>query len=297
MYLFCPKGVLPFVKVVRITSFRGYVVYNNCACGDLASSMAADTIAPAFLVAKSFVQTDDIPKILPADLLVKVIDNSVGLRAAEDEIGAEGYLFAGAGKGSHEVIQDAVYGVAPWMLDKGYQFGSATTATRLLFGKYNDAHAGAFFDAWIDHAGFGSAVYSETDGGCSEDSRGTCLKKLVGYLIGGSYLCRPNGYPLIGFEWFPCHEWLGTTDVLAGYWGMKRVVAEKGTLTSADGAIWRAFQTSGDGISDKEMIMGALGQVKACVNRMTNGKRQNLSFITDENTVMKLTRGFEYQVE
>ena len=182
---------------------------------------------------------------------VKVIDNSVGLRDAEDEIGAEGYLFAGAGKGSHEAGGNAT-GVAPWMVDRGYSFGSATTAPRLLFGKYNDAHAGAFFDAWIDFA---------------------------------------------GFEWFPCHEWLGTTDVLAGYWGMKRVVAEKGTLTSADGAIWRAFQTSGDGISNKEMIMGALGQVKACVNRMTNGKRQNLSFITDENTVMKLTRGFEYQVE
>ena len=290
------NGIYPFVKVARVTLVRGYVVYNNCACGERATGMVANTIAPAFLVVKSFVQTDDIPKILPADLLVRVIDNSIGLRDAEDEIGAEGYLFAGAGKGSAETGGNAK-GVAPWMMNRGYGFGSMTTSTRLLFGKYNDAHPGAFVDAWLDHAGFGSAVYEETEGGCSEDSSGTCLRKLIGYLIGGSYLCRPNGSPLAGFDWFPCHEWIGTTDVLTGYWGMKRVVAEKGTLTSADGAIWRAFQTSGEEVSSKEMIMGPLGQVKACVNRMTNGKRPNLSFITDENTVMKLTRGFEYEAE
>ena len=86
------------------------------------------------MVVKSFVQTDDIPKILPADLLVRVIDNSIGLRDAEDEIGAEGYLFAGAGKGSAETGGNAK-GVAPWMMNRGYGFGSMTTSTRLLFGK------------------------------------------------------------------------------------------------------------------------------------------------------------------
>ena len=298
-------GAYPFVKVVKITTLRGYVVYNNCACDDLAGTLAPSTINPAYLVVKSFAQTDNDPKILPADLLIKVIDNSCGLRDASDEIGAEGYLFAGAGKGSHEVIQDAIYGVAPWMLDKGYQFGSQTKATRLLFGKFNDAQAGVFFDAWLDHAGFGSAWYNENEEGCEEGTHGTCLKKLMGYLIGGSYICHPNGYPFVYadgtpvYEWFPCHEWLGTTDVVAGYWGMKKIVAETAQLGAVDGKIFAAFETSEDPEEDPNaaLIKETLGQVKACVIKMTNNKREGLGFITDDNTVTKLTKGFEYESE
>ena len=302
--------ITPFVKVVKITTLRGYVVYSDCACNE---GMGKQVINPAFLVVKSFAQTDNDPKILPADLLIKVIDNSCGMREKSDEIGAEGYLFAGAGKGSHEVVQSAVYGVAPWMFNKGYQFGSATRGTRFLFGKYNDVQGNSFYDAWLDHAGFGSAWYNEEEAGCAEGTYGTCLKKLMGYLIGGSYLCHPNGFPFVTeirdqdgivvetipvYEWFPCHEWLGTTDVVAGYWGMKRIVAETSKIGKEDGAIYTALTTNEE--EDPEAvgpIADTLGQVKACVAKMTNGKRSNLAFIDHVNTVTKLTKGFEYEAE
>ena len=299
-------GIKPLVKYVDITTLRGYVVYNDCACNE--GLFGENTINPAFLVVKSFAQpaTDNLPKILPADLLVKFIDNSCGLRKAEDEIGAEGYLFAGAGKGSHEYFGDDGFkeGVAPWMLDLGYQFGSATTATRYLFGKYNDVKVGeTFYDAWLDHAGFGSAWYNAEESGCAEGAKGNCLKKLMGYVIGGSYICHPNGYSLPGnaigqYEWFPCHAWLGTTDVVAGYWGMKKVIAEGDQLAPEDDKIFLAFETSeGDEDPNADLIKATLGQVKACVNHMTNGGQKNLSFIQDDNTVSVLTKGFEYETE
>ena len=294
-------GKTPFVKVVKITTLRGYVVYDDCVSRGRGGVASSGTIAPAFLVVKSFAQTDDLPKILPADLIVKMIDNRLGQGDPSEEFGAEGYLFAGAGKGSHEILQDAVCGVAPWMPDKGYQFGSQTKATRFLFGKYNDVSAqDEFFDTWLDHAGFGSAWDDEAnkDEGAGDTDIGDAnLKKLMGYLIGGSYNFHLNG-DSFEYEWFPCHSWLGTTDVVTGYWGMKKIGGAPAELSKDDGMIYEALLAAKrDGDPDADAIGRVLGQVKACVAKMTNGKFSNLAFITDETTVTKFMWGFEYECE
>ncbi len=290
----------PYVKVVKITTLRGYVVYNDCACQYTAG--LKNLINPAFLVVKSFAQpsNDALPWILPADLLVRMIDQTCGLADATDEIGAEGYLFAGAGKGS--VATGGVAPVAPWMADKNYGFGSRTLGTRHLFGKFNEPQGTEFYDAWLDHAGFGSAWYNTEEGGCAEDSRGYCLKKLMGYLIGGSYLCHPNGFPFVGFDWFPCHEWLGTTDVVTGYWGMRRIAAlEPANILPADGRIFIEFNKIANADATdtpvKALMRDTLGQVKSLVSYMTSGKQANLAFINDDATAKTLVNGFEYEVE
>lgn len=277
--------VSPYLKYVGVTSLNGYVVYGNCACNDL-NDVVDIKYSPAYLIVRSFAQTDNQPKIFPADLLIKMIDTRLGTAGDTDMIGAEGYLFAGAGKGStfnnwdaflwdHDattvlnytdentkwagVANDGLYnvnhfgrpsfkGVAPWMSNLSYSFGFGSYATRLLFGQYNDADTtGYFLDSWLDHAGFGTALYDFEAGGCELDQFGTCLEKLAGYLIGGEFICHKNGYgynvPGRKWEWPRCNEWVGTTDVVAGYWTMKKNHTAFSTeLTKEDGSFYSLFR-------------------------------------------------------
>lgn len=278
------QSVSPYLKYVGVTSMNGYVVYGDCACNDL-NDLVDIKYSPAYLIVRSFAQTDNQPKIFPADLLIKMIDTRLGTAGDTDMIGAEGYLFAGAGKGSTFNNWDAFLwshfdngtlgyndphtmsdlftadgqhninhfgrpsfkGVAPWMSNYSYSFGFGSYATRLLFGQYNDADTtGYFLDSWLDHAGFGTAQWDFEPGGCELDQFGTCLEKLAGYLIGGEFICHPNGYgyePGKDWEWFRCNTWVGTTDVVAGYWSMKKNHTAFGTeLTTEDGAFYSLFR-------------------------------------------------------
>ena len=295
------QSVSPYMKYVGVTSLNGYVVYGDCACNDL-NDLVDIKYSPAYLVVRSFAQTDNQPKIFPADLLIKMIDTRLGTAGDTDMIGAEGYLFAGAGKGStfnnwdaflwnHFDSADLAYtdehtkwagldatganlpenyninhfgrpsfkGVAPWMSNYSYSFGFGSYATRLLFGQYNDADTtGYFLDSWLDHAGFGTAQWDFEAGGCELDQFGTCLEKLAGYLIGGEFICHPNGFPYGNYEWFRCNAWVGTTDVVAGYWTMKKNRTAFGVeLSDEDGAFYKLFR--GTLLSFNEYIIQKYG--------------------------------------
>ena len=328
----------PMVKVVKVTTLRGYVVYNDCNC--VAGN--SGKYNPAFLVVKSFNQYPEggklLPKVFPADLLVRTIDNSLGLAQEGDKVGAEGYLFAGAGKGSTEanygLFVNGFTGVAPWMTDLSYSFGkSRSYGTRLLFGAFNDATYDAngnpmmFYESWLDHAGFGStAWYPAGSAHCGRAGvvAGVCLEKLQGYLIGGLFLCYKNGDPFMDtdkcdicttYDFFNCHHWLGTTDVVAGYWGMKKNAAvsdadKKGLTLAQDERFFLSVADQDPESDDDEDVLiededlraamtDILPMLKTVCIKMEPSIK-GLSFLDslkawdDDETVKFLTRGLEY---
>lgn len=303
------------LKYVGVTSLNGYVVYGDCACSVLPGMENLGIYNPAYLVVRSFAQDQadvkdkakDEPRIFPADLLIKIIDTRLGFAGTGEQIGAEGYLFAGAGKGStffnwdnflwkHSSVavregdnkfawaglgadyldQDYAFdhdgnptfrGVAPWMNNGSYSFGIATYATRFLFGKYNDAEPNGYFvDSWLDHAGFGTAVFTAgAEAGCAlPEEPATCLEKLSGHLIGGLFNCYANGFGFAGdgpYEWFRCSAWLGTTDPVSGYWTMKRNRTAFGLdLAPEDGAFFTLFQNAGSVLKDDPLELAAFNR-------------------------------------
>ena len=271
-------------KYVKNATIAGYVVYSDCACNDNADARTN----PAYVVVKCSAQKIATPRIFPAELLVRMWDRSLG---GSGVVESEGYLFAGLGKGAWTFDQDAGtkrldpidgnfrgYGVRPWAnydayihenetgyWDKRdlYKFGSdKTLATLKMFGTYNDKEPTAlgfkFYDAWMDHAGFGKASYYFTDGGCGEGDKGYCLQTLQGYLIGGLFICHPNAYSVEGeWDWFPCHEWAGTTDVVTGFWGMRKFTNEcpaTGLAATEDGTFFTGLHAVWD--SEAKVITG-----------------------------------------
>lgn len=198
-----------FIKFVETSNLYGYLIN---ACDDCGTG-AED--GKGYLVVAN--RKYNIPYILPADLKVKWWNPKIN---ATRMFETEGYLFAGNGKKS-----------APFtpLYQFGDQFDIAGASTRFLFGMYNDYVYDAqgvpvtFFDAWLDASGFGKAITDSKDGGCGIGSTCTQLDTLCGSVIGGLYLCHPNGYPLDRhYEGFLCLEWVGTTDVITGSWCIKR---------------------------------------------------------------------------
>lgn len=213
-----------YVKFIQSTSLYGYLVTD---CDDCNTQQG--TGYGYLVVANKSGTGAKVPKILPADLLVKVWNPKVN---ATTTFEAEGYLFAGKGKA------DWPYG-APGSWDSGtdylYNFGLDAlvggATTRFMFGTFNDFERGVdvtgaptltFFDTWLDASGFGKAKTDSSDGGCGTGTNCTALDSLSGTLIGGLFLCFPNGEPFGGFENFLCNVWLGTTDVITGTWSIKR---------------------------------------------------------------------------
>ena len=299
-------------KYVKNATIAGYVVYSDCACNDVADADARTN--PAYVVVKCSAQKIATPRIFPAELLVRMWDRSLG---GSGIVESEGYLFAGLGKGAWTFDQDAAgdakrrsldlidgnrrgYGVRPWANYDAYllatadgvgtwaerdlyKFGSdKTLATLKMFGTYNDKEPTAlgfkFYDAWMDHAGFGKASYSFTDGGCGEGDKGYCLQTLQGYLIGGLFICHPNAYTVKGdWDWFPCHKWEGTTDVVTGFWGMRKFTNEcpaEGLAATEDGsfftglhAVWSKDQNRITGYELNGFVAGEDEDGKYFVNQ------------------------------
>ena len=270
-------NITAFLKYVRTAQVRGYLVYSYCNCDDSGAQGNIPATAPAYLVVRSNVQTIAAPRIFPAELLVKMWDRSVG--GGAETVEAEGYLFAGSGKGAQQAVK-------PWMADQAYQFGEPTSiATRQLFGKYNDPDGATFFESWMDHAGFGKATYSVEDGGCAADTQSYCLQTLEGSLIGGLYICHPNmiSAPARTFEWFPCHEWLGTSDVICGDWAMRKFTntPAETTLVAADGTF---FTDANGGVAEAKVLWPMLKSAAIALGAA------NLGFVDADDT-LKATGG------
>lgn len=222
-----------YVKFIQSTSLYGYLISDCDNCDGIAGNGWGYLV-----VANKGGDMPKVPKILPADLLVKTWNPKMTQTKTYE---AEGYLFAGKGKADWPYAASAAQtqsGVTTWDsgLDYVYTFGSrdAGEGTRFLFGTYNDFERAVvsdqivtrFFDAWLDASGFGKALTDATDGGCGVGTSCTVLDSLSGSVIGGLFLCFPNEYitslgPIVR-EWTLCNAWLGTTDVITGTWSIKR---------------------------------------------------------------------------
>jgi len=258
------------VKVVKSTTVKGYLIYDDCACG---GASAAEE-RPAFLVVKSTVTSDGKAKIFPADLLLNFWATTITANDFGKTWEAEGYLFAGmynmAGVQNADGIPQN-----PWM-DKDYNFGDSTTqGTRLLFGPYNDrTQAGQFVDSWMYHSGFGKAKSDTEESHCGDDVTGLCLQSLSGSVIGGLFICWPNMHGIRGGELAPClyADAASTTDVITGTWSIKKTTKLEGiALTDAE------IAALGDGAADK-LGYDLLPFVKEAASKTSNkGKASGLA--------------------
>ena len=206
------------VKQVKSCTLKGYLVYDECACNQ---ADVKGGLKPAFLIVTGSAQAKEggkkLPKILEADLLLNYWLQTTTTAQAE------GYLFAGQGKNQR-----------PWLAAGTYAFGDDKKySTEKLFGEYNAKDEAkdktgvkslAFFNAWLDASGFGTAKYDYAydAGTCGDptETSGYCLNSLTGHVIGGMFNCRADW-----FEFAPCAigaAWGGTTDVLTGTWSIKK---------------------------------------------------------------------------
>jgi hypothetical protein len=258
-----------YIKFIQSSSLYGYLINSCDNCGTVADD------GEGFLVVANKADTAKQPKILPADLTVKWWNPKINATKTYE---AEGYLFAGKGKADYPFASVAAAGV--------YEFGAPIAegggSTRFLFGTYNDYEFDstgtpvAFFDTWLDAAGFGKALTDSTDGGCGVGSSCTALSSLSGSVIGGLFICHPNGYPLSviqPYEGFLCLAWIGTTDVISGTWSIKRnTKLAPVALTTAEAAI-----TLGDTETDA-YVNGAAKAIRAgfsFIDTATGAARQN----------------------
>ena len=275
--------VTAHLKYVEQANIAGYVVYNDCACNNADPALGSQN--PAWLVVTSDKATTTLPRVFPADLIVRMWDRSLGNATTVE---AEGYLFAGKGKGGWSRV-------APWMAQTafgaglptdGYKFGHLNTyATTELFGLYNVAEQvldpitglptyANFFESWMDHAGFGKG--SQNPGQRKPCTLGTqaayCLQTLQGNLIGGLFLCWENGYgcPCADdHDWFVCQEWSGTTDVICGEWAMRRFTNTPSAV-ALEATVEPVFAANNVDTTTPCPAAGMIGMLKAAVIAMSN---------------------------
>jgi hypothetical protein len=186
-------------KVVKSATLTGYLVTPlDCPCnyeGPLDDCRFGQI--PGFLVLKNASAaknngTVSTVKLMPANLLTEWwTTKELGTKKLTLE--AQGYLFAGVGKRDvPDPEKSPFYGLGDHETDL------KTAGTKFLFGLYNDEDVDEFIEPFLDQAGFGKAAYDpETGGleGCVWGSvdGGICLTSLAGNLIGGSFMCYPNG--------------------------------------------------------------------------------------------------------
>ena len=289
------------LKYVEQANIAGYVVYNDCACNNADPALGSQN--PAWLVVTSDKATTTLPRVFPADLIVRMWDRSLGNATTVE---AEGYLFAGKGKGGWSRV-------APWMSQTaygaglptdGYKFGHLNTyATTELFGMYNLAEEtapgvyGNFFESWMDHAGFGKG--SQNPGQQRPCTLGTqsayCLQTLQGDLIGGLFLCWENGHGCTcaaSHDWFVCQEWTGTSDVISGVWAMRHFTNVPQAV-ALDAAIEPTFWANDRDLTTPCPAAGMFGMLKAAVIGMRNFgcTATDLGYLEDAATAAYLSFG------
>lgn len=189
-----------YVKTVKTATLSGYLVVDpKCPC-----VTPGEAPKHGFLIVENKAKKSG-PKLFPANLYARVWKE----KAKTTTPTAEGYLFAGKGVIAAVATPEAAQ-----------NWGDNTTkATDKLFGTYNHySNGGAFYDSWLDAAGFGKASSEEDDDeGCDIEPGGECLINLSGSVIGGLFLCKDGPY-----DHFLCMNWEGTTDVISGTWSIKK---------------------------------------------------------------------------
>lgn len=209
-----------WVKVVKTATIKGYLVTpTDCCCTEPEADGAA--IYPSFLAVvnsatKKFNTTESYVKMLPANLLSAYWAQKNLSTSKTGTLEAQGYLMAGFGDAQGEQQQPT-----PGQAQVAYDFGDPDTqATITLFGEYNIPFGGVWFEPFLYHSGFGKATYkngsSSQKNPCVDPNEvpgSLCLTSLSGSVIGGSYVCMPNGTDIdfehvAGyFENFICQGW------------------------------------------------------------------------------------------
>lgn len=221
-----------YVKYVKTSKLQGYFVQDD-QFGSLLSKTelagAANSQKKGFLVVlnKSAEKTYRAPKIIPAQLDVKVAVTKVDKNGNAAASIAEAYFYAGpfaafpdATNGWDSDYDDGL----DYMVNNGVANGAAGVraygtagSTLYLFGQHNTFNkfantladpAGstaihAFGDAWLNGAGFGT-IGTATSGLCCGweiKAGGSSVKSLSGNLKGGLFLCSAGG-DLANLGWF-----------------------------------------------------------------------------------------------
>ena len=209
-----------WVKVVKSATIQGYLVTpEDCCCTSPDADGAA--VNPSFLVvynkaSKKFNTTESFVKMLPANLLSSYWSQKDLSTSKTGTLEAQGYLMAGLAD-----PQESQQQPTPGNEQVAYDFGDKDTqATITLFGEYNIPFGETWFEPFLYHSGFGKAAYK--NGSASQKNPcvdpttvpgSLCLTSLAGNLIGGSYVCMPNGvdinYEHVDgyFEEFLCQGW------------------------------------------------------------------------------------------
>ena len=248
-----------YVKYVKSSKLQGYFVQDV----DSASLLSQTELAGAalsqkkgFLVLlnKSAEKDYRAPKIMPAQLDVKVAVTKVDKNGNAAGSIAEAYFYAGpfaafldATNGWDSDYDDGL----DWMVNNGVANGAAGVraygtagSTIYLFGQHNTynkwantglAPAGstgiyAFGDAWLNGAGFGTigTVASGLCCGWETKAGGSNVKSLSGNLKGGLFLCSIGGY-VANVGWFA----LGLEDLYTSDNGNALGKANQGDASGA----------------------------------------------------------------
>ena len=220
-----------YVKYVKSSKLQGYFVQDKDSASLLSQKDAAGTARNSekngflVLINKSAEKNYRTPKIMPAQLDVKVNVTKVDKNGNPAKSIAEAYFYAGP----FIAFPDAAN---PWdgSQDEGYDYmvnnGAANSAagvraygtvgsTLYLFGQHNTynrfdntlaqpATICAFGDAWLNGGGFGT-IGTATAGLCcgwETSAGGSSVKSLSGNLKGGLFLCSAGGVLANNSGWF-----------------------------------------------------------------------------------------------
>jgi len=220
-----------YVKYVKSSKLQGYFIQDKDHASLLANTDAGGTAAKSekkgflVLINKSAEKNYRSPKIMPAQLDVKVAVTKVDKNGNPAKSIAEAYFYAGPfiyfadtynpWDGSQDDGSD-------YMVNNGAANGAAGVraygtvgSTLYLFGQHNTynrfdntlaqpATICAFGDAWLNGGGFGT-IGTATAGLCcgwETSAGGSSVKSISGNLKGGLFLCSAGGVLASNSGWF-----------------------------------------------------------------------------------------------
>ncbi len=278
------NNVTYYVKYVKTSKLQGYFVQDVDSASLLSKTElagAANSEKKGFLVLinKAAEKNYRAPKIMPAQLDVKIVGTKVDKNGNISGSIAEGYFYAGPFAAFLDATNewDSDYDDGKdYMVNNGVANGAAGVraygtagSTIYLFGQHNTynrwANTGlepagstgiyAFGDAWMNGAGFGTTGTAVAGLCCGWETKagGSSVKSLSGNLKGGLFLCSIGGY-IANVEWFA----LGLEDLYKSDNGNALGKAVQGDLVAAEDPEDEVTWADGDiALSTTDVVSGS----------------------------------------
>ena len=273
-----------YVKYVKTSKLQGYFVQDVDSASLLSKTElagAANSEKKGFLVLinKAAEKNYRAPKIMPAQLDVKVVGTKVDKDGNISGSIAEAYFYAGPFAAFPDTTNewDSDYDDGKdYMFNNGIAIGAGVVraygtagSTIYLFGQHNTYNrwantaavpAGstgiwAFGDAWMNGAGFGTVGTTTPGLCCGWDIKagGTGVKSLSGNLKGGLFLCSIGG-DIANVGWFA----LGLEDLYKSDNGNALGKAVQGDLVTAEDPEDEVTWADGDiALSTTDVVSGS----------------------------------------